>query len=535
MRRTFVISFLILIFLLVTSSGFSQGISRSKGLGFRMSFWNITGKPTKISVLNETGQAQVDISGAGAGFYFFSRAYNNWFFELCLSAIGGTQTEVKGVVSSDVEVETIVPLLLGLRYDIFANRFQGSLHPYLAGGGGPYWATSIEAENRFGDIISQETVQSSLDYGYYLGGGLNWVLTSWFAINLDIKRHFIEFEHGKDYSGTQFGLGFSLMWGRKQEVFEIKDVKLTVEEIYPAYYQFYNNYPIAFVTVKNLIGYPIDVNVRCNIKSYSERAKDSGFIRVGKGETKDIPVTVFFAKRMLELSKRRTAIMDLKIQARASSTHTKEFSAELTLHSRNAWNGESDKLGFYLTPENEDILSLSRDIIEQMPEEEKTTAGNFNMAKYIFEELSDRKISYRPDPNIPFYQDDRVQFAKETLDIETGDCDDLVVLYASLLESVGIKTAFVDVRDPDKDIAHLYLLFNSGLSANEGHLISTNEKRYIIRATGSGQNTVWIPVETTLVEHGFEEAWKAGALSYLQEGMLRNGLTDGWIKIIDGN
>lgn len=520
---------------MLMSSGFSQGISRSKGLGFRVSFWNITGKPTKISVLNETGQAQVDLSGAGAGFYFFSRAYSNWFFELSLSAIGGVQTEVKGIASSDIDVDAIVPLLLGLRYDVFANRFQGSLHPYLAGGGGPYWATSVEAENRFGDTISRETVQSSLDYGYYLGGGVNWILTSWFAFNLDLKRHFIEFEHGKDYSGFQFGLGFSFMWGRKQEVFEIKNVRLVVDEIYPAYHQFYNNYPIALVTVKNLIGYPIDVNVRCNIKRYSERPKDSGFIRVGRGETKDIPVTAFFAKRMLELSKRRTAIMDLKIQARASTMHTKEFSAELTLHSRNAWNGETDKLGFYLTPEDEDILNLSRNIIEQMPENEKNGAGNFFMAKYIFDELSNREISYRPDPNIPFYQDDRVQFASETLDIETGDCDDLVVLYASLLESVGIKTAFVEVQDPEKDVAHLYLLFNSGLVASEGNQISTNEKRYIIRETTPGQNMVWIPIETTLIGSGFEEAWKTGALSYLQEGVLKNGLTDGWVKIIDAN
>lgn len=109
----------------------------------------------------------------------------------------------------------------------------------------------------------------------------------------------------------------------------------------------------------------------------------------------------------------------------------------------------------------------------------------------------------------------------------------MVVLYASLLESVGINTAFVEVRDPQKELAHLYLMFNSGLHASQGNVISSNDKRYIIRENASGQNMVWIPIETTFVEQGFEEAWKAGALAYLQEGDLRNGLTEGWVKIID--
>jgi len=142
-------------------------------------------------------------------------------------------------------------------------------------------------------------------------------------------------------------------------------------------------------------------------------------------------------------------------------------------------------------------------------------------------------LRYHSDPNIPFYKDDRVQYAHETLNLKSGDCDDLVVLYASLLESVGINTAFVEVRDSQKELAHLYLMFNTSVSPIQGHLISSNEKRYLMRDNSIGQKTIWLPIETTLINHGFEQAWKAGALEYLEDGVVRSGIAEGWVRIID--
>jgi hypothetical protein len=136
---------------------------------------------------------------------------------------------------------------------------------------------------------------------------------------------------------------------------------------------------------------------------------------------------------------------------------------------------------------------------------------------------------------MPFYKDDRVQFALETLHIGSGDCDDLVVLYASCLESLGIRTAFVQVQDPEQEIAHLYLLFDTGIPPEQGYKISSNEKRFVIRSGNSRHKTIWLPVETTLIEEGFDVAWEKGALAYLEEGVVRNGLAEGWVRVIDVN
>jgi hypothetical protein len=71
------------------------------------------------------------------------------------------------------------------------------------------------------------------------------------------------------------------------------------------------------------------------------------------------------------------------------------------------------------------------------------------------------------------------------------------------------------------------------LTASEGSLISSNEKRFIVREDTRGKSMIWIPIETTLVASGFEEAWKGGALEYLQDGVVRHGLAENWVKVID--
>ena len=515
----------------VNNTVFSQGMTRNTGIGLRISGWNITGNSTRIRISDSGTKADVAIGGVGVGLYFFSRAYQDLFFEMSLGAIGAVEVDKKNTIDSDVNVESIVPLLFGLRYDLFSTRLSGALHPYLSFGAGPYWAWSITETNRL--TGKEESIESKSEYGGYIGGGTNVVIASWFALNFDLKYHFVGFRHDQEYSGLEFGIGTSFMWGHKREVFQIKDTKIIVKNIYPAYFQFYNTYPLALVTVKNLVGYPIEVNVRSSIKGYTQKPRNSGFMRVAKGETKDIPVTAFLGKRLQDVGKRNTAILDLEVEARAATVHRRVISAQITIHSRNAWDGEMDKLGFFLTPEDDFLLNITREMLEDFPEAHLEMNQKFLMAELIFNKLGLRGIRYHPDPNIPFYQDDRVQYAHETLKIKSGDCDDLVVLYASMLESVGIQTAFVEVKDPKKEIAHLYLMFNTGIPVQQSQIITDNEKRYVIRESLSGKKSIWIPVETTLIQKGFETAWNAGAMAYLQEGILRNGVAQGWVRIID--
>ncbi len=514
---------------------FAQGMVRSTGIGVRGGFWDVSGQSTRINVNSDNDNQHVQVNGAGGELFFFSRAANNLFFELSIG--GAANVDAIGSENDDeqdVDVETIIPFLLGLRYDFLSSYLSGSFHPYIIGAAGPYWSTSVNSKTTTEGTTDSE-VATGQAFGGCLGGGVNIILSSWFALNFDTRYHFVDMKSDYDYTGMQFALGCSFMWGKKREAIKVLGTKIIVQEIYPAYYQFYSIYPLAYVTVKNMLGKAVEVNVRCSVKGYSERPKESGFIRLEGGETQDIPVTVFFSPKFLQVPQTKTAILDLFLEARAASVYRQNISQEIVIHSRNAWSGEMDKLTFYLTPEEPNVLSFARQATVAVSPDSEILLQKFNYAQNIFNELTLKNITYLPDPNVVFYQDDRVQFAAETLDMRHGDCDDLVVLYCSLLESLGIQTAFIETRDPEKEIAHLYMMFDSGLDVSQGDLISSNEKRYIIRENQSGKKRIWVPVETTLIPKGFEQAWTEGATSYLKEGVLRNGLSEGWVKVIDNH
>lgn len=516
--------------LFFVSSSYGQGIPRSTGLGTRAGFWRPKDPTTGLDVGYHASSA---ISGAGEGkmLYFFSRLKDNWFLETSFGKDGGTSFVITGSDGSYEGDSHITPILFGCRYDWLSPKYRSIFQPYVSGGTGLYWITK--------DLISSDVHptrifnESDLKPGMYVGSGLHIVLKSWFAINFDMKYHFVNFMPAKEYSGLEFGGGFCFMWGRRREIFRIEEIKVIVEDIYPAYYQFYNTYPLALVSIENTAGYSIEVNVRSEIKGYSERTQESGFLRIDRGETKDIPVKVLFGPKLLQTSRREPAVIDLEVEARAGTEQTKSLSRHVMIHHRNGWDGEIGMLGFFVTPDDEPIMEISRGITHQISDSVDSAVPSFVAAKHLFDELNRLEIRYQRDPNIPFYKDDRVQFASETIDLKAGDCDDLVVLYASLLESVGIKTAFVDVKDPEKEIAHVYLLIDAGVSPEQSHRMSHNEKRFVIRETRFGKPVLWIPVETTLVEEGFESAWRAGAKQYLEEGILRNGIAEGWVKIID--
>jgi hypothetical protein len=516
----------------------AQGVSRAQGVGIRLNFWNITGGRTAVSFNVMQGESNVDLSGVGPSIYYFSRAWRDLFLEMSLGIISGGNIKSEYDGQADIRVESIVPFLAGFRYDFLSSRVSGALHPYMSVGGGPYTAFDVQTTSQISPLDEnidggQGTVETRMEYGWYLGGGVNFVLTSWFAINADVKYNFINIPDVKDYSGVALGIGTIFMWGKQKSIYEIRDVQVVLNDIYPVQYQSYTNFPIVMVTVKNLVGHPIEVNIHGYVKGFSQRNSDKRYYRIDGGDEEDIPVTVYFGNRLLENENSMPVVLNMDVEVRSAKTLRTELSAEVMLHGRNAWDGNMDVLPRFLTPEDTKIRDLARAVLLRMHDPIEPGLEKFVNARLLFDELQSLKITYLADPNIPFYQDDRVQFARETIDAKSGDCDDLVVLYASLLESVGIRTAFVEVQDPEKDLAHLYLLFDSGLKADDGYLISENEKRYIVRDNSSGQKIVWVPLETTLVQEGFQNAWEAGAMAWLQESILRNGLSEEWVRIID--
>ncbi len=138
------------------------------------------------------------------------------------------------------------------------------------------------------------------------------------------------------------------------------------------------------------------------------------------------------------------------------------------------------------------------------------------MAMAIFESLGIYGINYVIDPKTPYAElsvdnasIDFLQFPSQTLTYKAGDCDDLSILFNSLLESIGIETAFI--TGP----GHIYSAFRLKLTPEEANSAFLRPEDLIII-----DNTVWVPIEITMVQNGFLDAWQTGAKEWREDSSM---------------
>jgi hypothetical protein len=82
-RRVNVIEILLALVILSCCGNLpAQGLSRSSGIGMRVSYWNIADKPTRFNISDGGTSSVYEVSGVGASLYFFSRVQqSNWFLQ----------------------------------------------------------------------------------------------------------------------------------------------------------------------------------------------------------------------------------------------------------------------------------------------------------------------------------------------------------------------------------------------------------------------------------------------------------------------
>jgi tetratricopeptide (TPR) repeat protein len=143
-------------------------------------------------------------------------------------------------------------------------------------------------------------------------------------------------------------------------------------------------------------------------------------------------------------------------------------------------------------------------------------SSEFRTALAIYQALRAYGLGYAVDPKTPYIslseQEDAIdflQFPSQTLAYRAGDCDDLSVLYAALLEAVGIESALVTTP------GHIFVAFDSGLTPENAARAFSDSADTIVR-----NGKVWIPIEVTLVKDGFLKSWSVGAMEW-RDGLSR--------------
>jgi tetratricopeptide (TPR) repeat protein len=184
----------------------------------------------------------------------------------------------------------------------------------------------------------------------------------------------------------------------------------------------------------------------------------------------------------------------------------------LSLNHRNAaiWD-DNRRAAAFVTANDPSVLRLG-----------KSTAGlvrqhgypvldlNLRIGVALHQALAEYGMSYVVDRSTPYaefvqkkYAVDFLQFPRQTLEYRAGDCDDLSILYAALLEAVSVETAFVTVPE------HIYIAFALQMTPQEARRFFVNPDSVI-----EMEEKVWLPLEVTEIQDGFLKAWDSGAQAW---------------------
>ena len=291
-------------------------------------------------------------------------------------------------------------------------------------------------------------------------------------------------------------------------------VKVAFEQIFSSNYKYYAENPFGEITLRNNTARDFgSVKVSFRIKDYVDYPSEITVGRLPSDSTLKKGLKSIFNSRILELtgdtflqSEIKVSYFDLGEEKVLTSSHP------IYVYEKHAlvWD-DKGKIASFITPKDPVVMGFARDAVAGY----KGVALNKSIvkAKAVFEGMGVIGISYMEDPNNPYgvvsgLTDvvDYVQFPRETLVTKTGDCDDLTSLYASALESLGLRTRLLDAP------GHIYMIFDTGVERADILSLGFPEDRFVVM-----DGSVWVPVETTLVGESFSKAWKRGAENYNKE------------------
>jgi outer membrane protein W len=186
---------------------------RSAGLVLRGGAWSQSEGQSRLVWTSDDEHTLYDGAGLGGWISFIGRVGPNLSFELSLGTVVRTVEEVKHAQGTDTYVEGVVPFLAGLRFLPLAPRRGAGVVPYLSLGGGPYWVGDVVDKERVGG--NDTSVDFEARFGGYVGFGVDVMVTDWFGLNFDLKRHFVDLREDHELSGVELGGGLGFFWGRR--------------------------------------------------------------------------------------------------------------------------------------------------------------------------------------------------------------------------------------------------------------------------------------------------------------------------------
>jgi tetratricopeptide (TPR) repeat protein len=321
------------------------------------------------------------------------------------------------------------------------------------------------------------------------------------------------------FNGLVLGVGFSAHYRFGEDpdapqavIRSLRFSDASIPPLFAAMQSYYAKNPLGRVTITNTEKYALsDVEVSFFQAGFMDAStKAAAFETLGPGDSKMVDLVASFNGSVFTTEGTTPLTGDIVVSYVARDKPVKQtFSVSYDLYDKTALTWDDDrKVGAFITPADSALRNYSS-FIRQAAKDRTIAAFSepLQAAMEVYYALKEIGIMYQVDPTSPFtaVQSNRqvvdsISLARDTLKRLTGDCDDLTVLYCSLLETLGVETAFITVP------GHIYAAFNTKVPSRRYSAIHPDS-----RMTLNIEGELWVPVEITMIGTGdFLAAWRTG-------------------------
>jgi len=285
--------------------------------------------------------------------------------------------------------------------------------------------------------------------------------------------------------------------------------------LFAAVYQNYYDRPVVKLTLSNKGGKPSPAGKALFMAgAVMDNATETPIPPIEPFSSLTVKLRTTFNRKVLtyvEPTQLASEINVLLGEAGKGGKMQKTFTFELLGRNSIDWKEEA-MITCFITPKDPDVQVFARQALKTADELQLQTSGDLDDHLYkaltLFDAMQSIGLYYQPDPTHPFNFSeftgkghiDYLLFPRETLTRQSGDCDDLSVLYASLLEGVGIPAVLV--TSP----GHIFAAFALKHGKRSVDILGLSPDLLIEHKGG-----VYVPVETTLLGNPFISAWRVAA------------------------
>lgn len=423
-----------------------------------------------------------------------------------LYLLGNVETTGSFIAGTNFKID-LFQGKLGLGVSVFHDKFQ---EPFIAGFQ-PALNYSYRSFNiNISAVIYSDNRGSRMPSTSLLNTGIHNIINNQFS-----------------YNSITANLNLALNFKPEQNV-KFIDVEIT-KEIFPSFAEEYLTEPFAVGKVVNISDKTIAVKPSSYIHAVNDEMIYSPTVIISSKDTADVQFFTVISEAKSEFKKREISQVDFYL-----TTTYEEFDDEMQkpilVNDRNSWDSKVKNLRYFVKYDisnsnryAKNVLSKNRDSLKNVPDVLK----DFVRTKILFNNFA-KQMQYVSDPRASV---EYVQFPSQTLELKGGDCDDLSVAFSSILESIGIQTAFVDFIAGD-GVSHVNLLVNTKLKPDQSNLITQNDKKFFLRKNVKSEDELWIPVEMTSLTD-FETSWEIASQKFYTETIENYGLSKGKVVIYD--